>query len=49
MTYGQLSAPTVPRVREVVYCTCSVRREENEDVVERALQLGGGARHRPFR
>ncbi|XP_048852593.1 putative methyltransferase NSUN7 [Brienomyrus brachyistius] len=38
-----------PKVREVLYCTCSVRREENEDVVERALQLGGGARHQPFR
>nr|XP_023685356.1 putative methyltransferase NSUN7 [Paramormyrops kingsleyae] len=42
-------AMMLPKVREVVYCTCSVRREENEDVVERALKLGGGARHQPFR
>ncbi|XP_029115126.1 putative methyltransferase NSUN7 [Scleropages formosus] len=38
-----------PQVRAVLYSTCSTYREENEEVVERALRQGGGSKQRMFR
>ena len=38
-----LTAMRLPRVRVVVYSTCSVHREENEDVVGKLLEATGGA------
>ncbi|XP_036372508.1 putative methyltransferase NSUN7 [Megalops cyprinoides] len=39
-----------PKVQAVVYCTCSIYREENEDVVLRALERGvEGPKQQPYR
>ena len=37
-------AMAMPDMEAVVYSTCSIHREENEDVVERVLAATSGAR-----
>lgn len=41
---------TVTKVQAIVYCTCSVSKEENEDVVEKALEYqSSGVKMQPYR
>ncbi|NP_001289763.1 putative methyltransferase NSUN7 isoform 2 [Mus musculus] len=45
-----LNEHEVTKVQAIVYCTCSVSKEENEDVVEKALEYqSSGVKMQPYR
>lgn len=40
----------VNKVQAIVYCTCSIYKEENEEVVNKALEYGvEGGKVQPYR